>query len=300
MVVMRSVLSVPGNNMRMIEKAPTLLADAIMLDLEDAVPPAEKETARFMVKDSIGKVGEGGASVYVRINGWTTELASEDLDAIVGQGLDGVVLPKTEGGDEILALERRLDELERERRLKPGSITVQLLFETARGVVLAYEAASASARVNSVFFGAVDYTRDMRVELTKEGTEIFHARAQVALAARAAGKIAIDSPWTAYGDVEGFIKDTKFGRQLGYEGRMLIHPNQIEPCHQIFTPSNEAVEYAKRAVQAFEEGVKRGVASVGLDGKMIDWAVYRMQKELLSTAEAIAHKERLRKEKIRT
>jgi len=294
MAVMRSVLSVPGNSMRMIEKAPTLSADIIMLDLEDSVPAAEKETARFLVKDSIEKVGGGGSDAYVRINGRASGLMEEDLVEVVQDGLKGIVLPKTEGKEEVLALERKLDELEKEKQLKPGSIAVQLLVETARGVVLAYEAATASKRVSSVLFGAVDYTRDMRVELTKEGTEVFLARAQVALVARAAGIIAIDSPWTAYGDVEGFIKDTKFGRQLGYEGRMLIHPTQIEPCHQIFTPSRVAVEYARRVVQAFDEAVKRGVASVGLDGKMIDLAVYRAQRDLLSAADTIAEREMLR------
>ncbi len=248
MVVLRSVMYVPGNNMRMMEKAPTLPADVIVLDLEDSVPPAEKETARFMVKDSVKRAGEGGADVYVRINGWVTGLTDEDLNAIVQEGLSGIVLPKTEGRDEVFKLEKRLDELEKERKLKPGSIAVQLLIETARGTVLAYEAAITSKRVNSLVFGAVDYTRDMRVELTKEATETFHARAHVGLVARAAGKIAIDNPWTAYEDLEGFIKDTKFGRQLGYEGRMLIHPTQIEPAHQVYTPSKEAIDYARRAV----------------------------------------------------
>jgi len=297
MAVMRSVLSVPGNNMRMIEKAQTLPADVIMLDLEDSVPPAEKETARFMVKDSIEKVGEGGADVYVRLNGFTTGLMNEDLDATVQKGLNGVVLPKTEGRDEVLALEKKLGELENGKGLEPGSVAVQLLIETARGVVLSYEAATASRRLSSVLFGAVDFTRDMRVELTKEGTETLHARAQVALVARAAGIIAIDSPWTTYTDIEGFMKDTKFGRQLGYEGRMVIHPSQIEPCHQIFTPSKEAIEYARRVVQAFEDAIKKGTASVGLEGKMIDLAVYRAQKNVLSVVDKIVERERVRKEK---
>jgi citrate lyase subunit beta/citryl-CoA lyase len=300
MVVLRSVMYVPGNNMRMIEKAPTLPADVIVLDLEDSVPPAEKETARFMVKDSIKKAAEGGADIYCRINGWVTGLTDEDLNAVVQEGLNGIVLPKTEGREEVLKLEKRLEELEKERGLKPGSIAVQLLIETARGVVLAYEAATASKRVNSLVFGAVDYCRDMRVELTKEATETFHARAQVALVARASGTIAIDNPYTVYADVEGFTKDTKFGRQLGYEGRMLIHPTQIEPSHQVYTPPKDAVDYARRVVQVFEEGMKKGTAAVGLEGKMIDWAVYRSQKDVLSAADTIAQKEKLRKEKAKT
>lgn len=297
MVVMRSVFYVPGNNYRFIEKAPALPADIIVLDLEDSVPPAEKETARFMVKDSIKNVKKGGADVYVRLNCWATELTEGDLDETVQEGLDGVVLSKTSGKDDVIRLEKKLEELEKARGItKP--IAMQLLIETAKGVVNMYEASTASKRVNSLVFGAVDFTRDMRVKMTKEATETMVARAWLPIVARAAGLIAIDNPWPPFEDVEGFIKDTKFGRQLGYEGRMLIHPNQIEHSNQIYAPNKEDVDYAREVVEVFKKGMAEGKAAVPLRGTMIDWAVYLTQKDVLSMAETMAEREQNRKKSL--
>lgn len=297
MRVMRSVLYTPANNARMIEKAPSLGADIVVLDLEDSVPPSEKETGRVIARGALKDVGKGGSEVYVRLNGWDTGLTDEDLEAVIQKGLNGVVLPKTGSKEEVIQLDKRLEELEAKRGLKPGSIEVQLLIETAKGVVNAYEAATASKRANSLVFGAIDFTRDMRVKLTKDAHEVLVARSQVAIAARAAGLVAIDYPYAAYTDVEGFEKDTQFGKQLGYEGRMLIHPTQIELSHKIYSPSKEYVDYARAVIEVFEEGMQKGLASVPYEGKMIDIAVYRTLKDVLTTANAIAEKDRLKKEK---
>jgi len=287
LVVMRSVMYTPGNNYRMIEKLPTLPADVMVLDLEDSVPPAEKETAKFMVRDAIPNVAKCGAYVYSRINDWRTGLTEGDVEAIVQDGLDGVVLSKTEGRDDVVRLDDKLTKLEKERGLKLGTVAIQCLIETAKGVVNAYESAIASKRVNSLVFGAVDYTRDMRITLTKEGGEILVARCWTAIVARAAGCIAIDPPYPAYRDAEGFIKDSRAGQQFGFEGRMLIHPSQIEPSHECYAPTKEQMEYAKEVVQVFEEGMKAGSASVPLRGQMLDVAVYRTQRDVLAAAEAV-------------
>lgn len=287
MVVMRSVLYTPGNNYRMIEKMPTLPADVLVLDLEDSVPLAEKETARFMVRDSILNVAKSGAYVYSRVNDWRTGLTEGDLEAIVQEGLDGVVLSKTESKEDVISLDDKLTNLEKQRGLKPGSIAMQLLIETAKGVVNAYESAIASKRVNSLVFGAIDYARDMRITLTREGGEILVARCWTAIAARAAGCIAIDPPYPAYRDTEGFLKDSRAGRQLGFEGRMLIHPSQVEPSHEAYSPTAEQVTYAKEVVSVFEEGMAKGLASIPLRGQMLDIAVYRTQKDILVAAEAV-------------
>jgi citrate lyase subunit beta/citryl-CoA lyase len=287
MVVMRSVMYTPGNNYRMLQKMPSLNADVLVPDLEDSVPPEEKETARFMVRDSIPIIAESGAYIYVRINDWRSGLTESDLEAVVQDGLDGIVLAKTESKEDVVRLDKKLIELEKEREMNPNSISLQLLIETAKGVVNAYESALASKRVNSLVFGAVDYTRDMRVTLTKEGNEIFAARCWTAIAARAAGCIAIDPPYPAFRDTEGFMKDSRAGRQLGFEGRMLIHPSQIEPSHEAYSPTKEQIEYAKEVVMVFEEGMKRGLASVPLRGQMLDIAVYRTQQDVLTAAEAV-------------
>lgn len=296
MAVMRSILYIPGNNEKMVSKAPTFPCDIVTLDLEDSVPPAEKPKAREIVRENLKYAGQGGAEVYVRINNWETLLTNDDLEAIVHEGLHGVCLAKCGGPDHVRRLDWKLEELERRRGLPVGSIKVQLLIETAKGVINAYPSAIESPRVNSLIFGAVDYTKDMRVKLTTEGEELKYARAHTAVAARAAGCIAIDCPFVAFQDTEAFEKDTAYGRTLGYEGRMLIHPNQIEPANRIYTPQPEDVEWAQGVVEAFEkEALAKGLAAISYKGKMVDTPVYENARTILAIMEEIKAKEAKRK-----
>ena len=296
MPVMRSVFYVPGNNDKMIAKAPTTPADIITLDLEDSVPPAEKPKAREMVRENLKFAGSGGSTIYVRINNWETLMTNDDLEAIVHEGLAGVCLAKCGGPDHVQRLEWKLEELERRRKMPVGSIAIQLLIETAKGVINAYPSAIASKRVNSLIFGAVDYTKDMRVKLTSEGEEQRYARRHTAVAARASGCIAIDCPFVAFKDIEAFEKSTREGRQMGYEGRMLIHPSQIEPSHKIYTPAPEDVEWAKGVVKVFEEeGIAKGMAAVTYLGKMVDTPVYDNARTILATIAEIEAFDKKRK-----
>ena len=296
MPVMRSVFYVPGNNDKMIAKAPTTPADIITLDLEDSVPPAEKPKAREMVRENLKFAGSGGSTIYVRINNWETLMTNDDLEAIVHEGLAGVCLAKCGGPDHVQRLEWKLEELERRRKIPVGSIAIQLLIETAKGVIHAYPSAIASKRVNSLIFGAVDYTKDMRVKLTSEGEEQRYARRHTAVAARASGCIAIDCPFVAFKDIEAFEKSTREGRQMGYEGRMLIHPSQIEPSHKIYTPAPEDVEWAKGVVKVFEEeGIAKGMAAVTYLGKMVDTPVYDNARTILATMAEIEAFDKKRK-----
>jgi citrate lyase subunit beta/citryl-CoA lyase len=289
MTVMRSVFYIPGNNETFIQKAPVTPADIITLDLEDSVPPAEKAKAREMVRENLKLAASGGSTIYSRINNWETLMTNDDLEAIVHEGLSGVCLAKCGGADHVQRLDWKLEELERRRGLKVGGIAIQLLIETAKGVVNAYPAACASKRVNSLIFGAVDYTKDMRVKLTDEGQEQYWARAAVPVAARAAGCIAIDCPFVNVKDIDAFKTSTRFGRQLGYEGRMLIHPGQIEPSHEIYTPAAEDVEWANGVVKVFEEeGLAKGKAAVSYKGKMVDTPVYDNARTILATVAEIA------------
>ena len=159
MAVMRSVFYVPGNNEKMVGKAPEFPADIITLDLEDSVPPAEKAKARECVRENLKHAGTGGSKVYSRINNWETLMTNDDLEAIVHEGLSGVCLAKTGEADNVKRLDWKLEELERRRGLQVGSIAIQLLIETAKGMINAYASATASKRVNSLIFGAVDYAR---------------------------------------------------------------------------------------------------------------------------------------------
>jgi citrate lyase subunit beta/citryl-CoA lyase len=296
MAVMRSVFYIPGNNEKMVSKAPSFSVDIVTLDLEDSVPPAEKPKARELVRRNLEYAGGGGAEVYVRVNNWETLLTDDDLEAVVHEGLKGVCLAKCGCPDHVRRLEWKLEELERRRGLPVGSVRIQLLIETAKGVINAYPSATASHRVNSLIFGAVDYTRDMRVKLTTGGEELRYARAHTAVAARAAGCIAIDCPFVAFQDMEGFERDTAYGRTLGYEGRMLIHPSQIETAHRIYTPAPEDVEWAAGVVEMFErEALAKGLAAVSYKGKMVDTPVYENAKTILATMAEIEARDRVRK-----
>ncbi len=290
MPVMRSVFYVPSNNEKMVAKAPTIACDVLTLDLEDSVPPAEKPRGREMIQKYLKSDRKNQVSprLYVRINNWETQMTNDDLEAIVHPGLDGVCLAKCGGADNVRRLDWKLEELEQRRGMKVGTVAIQLLIETAKGVMNAYPAACASPRVNSLIFGAVDYTKDMRVKLTSEGWEQTYARFHTAVAARAAGCVAIDCPFVAFQDMEAYKKSTREGRQMGYEGRMLIHPSQIEPSHEIYTPSAEDVEWAEGIKKVFEEeGIAKGAAAVTYKGKMVDTPVYENAMQILRTMDEI-------------
>ena len=299
MTVMRSVMYVPSNNEKMVSKAPGIGADVLTLDLEDSVPPAEKPKGREIIQSYLknSRTGQASPNLYVRINNWETRMTNDDLEAIVHPGLNGVCLAKCGEADNVRRLDWKLEELEQRRGMEPGSVAIQLLIETAKGVINAYPAASASPRVNSLIFGAVDYTKDMRVTLTSEGAEQLYARYYTAVAARAAACVAIDCPFVAFQDMDAFEKSTREGRQMGYEGRMLIHPSQIEPSHTIYTPSAGDVEWAEGVKQVFEEeGIAKGAAAVTYKGKMVDTPVYENAMTILRTmAEIKAAEARIKK-----
>jgi citrate lyase subunit beta / citryl-CoA lyase len=296
MAVMRSVFYVPGNREDMIAKIQNIPADIITLDLEDSVPPAEKQRAREITAKNLKFAGSFGSLVYVRVNNWETGMTNDDCEAVVNEGLAAICLAKCGGPDHVKRLDWKLEEMEQRRGLKVGSIQMQLLIETAKGMMNCYESALASKRVNSLIFGAVDYTTDMRVPLNQPiGEEQKWARARVACAARAAGVIAIDCPYMGYKDAEGFEKDTQWGRGLGFEGRMLVHPSQVEPSHIIYSPSADRVEWAKAVVDVFEkEGIAKGSAAVSYNGKMVDTPVYIGAKNILETAQEIEAKAKKR------
>lgn len=291
MAVMRSIMYIPGNNPKFISKIPSIPADIITFDLEDAIPPSEKVATRQMIKENLQAGHAGGAQVYVRINNWETNLTNDDLEAIVWPGLDGVTLAKTGCADDVKRLDWKLEELERRRGIPIGTVKISMLLETAKGVANAEECCLASKRNVNAIFGAVDYCRDMRVKLTSAAVEQQYARAKVAVACRMAGIVAIDAPFADYKDIEGFKKNVADGRQMGYEGRMIIHPGQVEPSNELYAPDPADVQWAKDVVKVFEEeGLAKGKASVSLNGKMVDTPVYLNAKDILAAYEEIEAK----------
>lgn len=297
MLVLRSMLYLPGNSIRMAVKATTLPADAVIFDLEDAVPLTEKETARILTRDFIRLIKRSGISVFVRVNSLTTGLTAEDLKFTVVKGLDGVMLPKTEMGSDVAELDKILAEVEEASGLTPKSVKLIPLIETAKGVMNSLQIASASDRVVAIAFGAGDYYRDLGrdvAQLSKDEIELLYARSHIVNASRTAGIQAIDTPFLGLlTDREGFLREVKLAVQLGFKGKQCIHPSQIEPINSMFSPSQEEVDRAKRIVEAFEEAQARGLGAISFEGRMIDYMTYRQAKDMLTTAQVIEDKKKI-------
>jgi citrate lyase subunit beta/citryl-CoA lyase len=272
-----------------VEKAYQRGADAILLDLEDAVPPAEKANARKLIKDSIPVAARGGAEVGVRINK-DASLLPLDVEASVHPGMDGITLPKTESADEVRNLEALVEKLERARGIDPGHITFSILIESPRGLLKAQEIAASSPRIESMTIGMEDYCLELGVEPSPDGLEIFYPVSKVVTVCKAAGirPMGLLGSIAGFRDLPAFEQAASRARQVGCEGASCIHPDQVAVLNRVFSPPPEKVEYARRAVEAFEEGVRKGTASVNMDGKMVDIPVYNRSKLILQRAEAIA------------
>ncbi len=293
MNVLRSMLFVPGNNYRAIIKTPELGCDAIIYDMEDAVPVDEKETARIFVKDAVKIERPEWQSVFVRVNSSDTGFMEDDLSAVVQRGLTGIMLPKSESGRDIVELDGRLSKLEEEREIQ-DTIKIIPLIESPKGIINAHEIATASSRNVAIAFGAGDYYRMLGrsyFRFSDEQTELLFARSNIVNAAKAAGIKAIDTPFFGLlTDREGLLRESKMAWQLGFDGKLIIHPNQIEVVNEVFSPSEKDIEYAKEVVEAYEEAKASGLGVTTLGGRMIDYATYIQAKDILSMAESISRR----------
>lgn len=291
MVLLRSLLFVPGNRADMIEKARTASADALVLDMEDSVPLAEKAAARATVVRLVPGLALRGQMVFVRVNGLSTGLTEEDISAVVVKGVDGLSLPKAESSEDIIRADALIRSAEHKHGLEMGGVRLIPWIETARGVMHAYEILSASPRLVGAAFGADDFTRDMGVDRTKEATEQLFPRASIGMAARVAGVLALDTPWVDFRDEDGLIRDTRQARLLGFKGRFCIHPRQIEPVNSVFTPSAEEVESARRTVAAYDAAVAQGKGAIQYEGQMVDTAGVERLRKFLALADELSKKQ---------
>lgn len=285
---------VPGNNPGMMQDAFIYGPDSIMLDLEDSVTMAEKDAARLLVHNALKTIDYGNTEMVVRINPLNTAYGKKDVEAVVKAGVHVIRTPKTETAEEVREVEREIERVEKEIGCL-GRTKIMAAIESTLGIVNAYEIAVASERMMGIALGAEDYCANLKTQRSPEGTELLFARQQIVVAARAAGIDALDTVYSNLNDMETFRKEVELIKQLGFDGKSIINPRQIEIVNEVFAPTEKAIEKAKTIIAAIKEAEKRGSGVIAVNGKMVDRpVVIRAQRTIdLALASGIISKEDL-------
>jgi citrate lyase subunit beta/citryl-CoA lyase len=282
----RSLLYVPGNMPSMLQNIPLFNCDGVIIDLEDAVPLSEKDAARILVKRFLENFTERNKEVLVRINPLDSKWGFDDLKTVLPALPDGVRLPKADTPEIVERLDTLLTEFEEELEVEIGRFSILPSIESARGILNATGIAATSKRVFALAFGAEDYTASMEIERTKEGEELFNARTRVLWAARAAGIQAIDTIFSDVNDMEGLRRETELIKKLGYTGKSLVNPRQIDVVHEVFAPKQEEIDYALSVIEAIKRARLMGTGVISLGGRMVDAPVVKRAVRVLRTAYA--------------
>lgn len=282
----RTMLYVPGNNPGMIKDAYIYGSDSIMFDLEDSVSVNEKDAARFLVYEALNTFDYGNKELVVRINSLDTKVGIQDLEAMVRTQKVVIRLPKTETAMDITECEKQIARIEQENGIEVGTTKMMAAVESAKGVLNAKEIALASKRLTGIALGAEDFVTDLKTDRSPDGIELLFARSMVLLAARNAGIDAIDTVYSDVNNEEGLCAETKLVKQLGFDGKSVINPRQIEPIHKIYTPSEKDVRKALAVKNAIREANSRGSGVIALNGKMIDKPVVTRAMHVLDLAHA--------------
>ncbi|HHU07414.1 MAG TPA: CoA ester lyase [Clostridiaceae bacterium] len=281
--MIRSLLFIPGNSPVMLQNGAVLPADALILDLEDAVATDQKDAARTLVASALHTV-DYPKEIIVRINSFDSDYWQQDLEEIIPLRPQAIMPTKCSDSSTIRSIAEKISELERQSNIGEGTVKLIPLIETARGVLNAYEIASASPRIVALLLGGEDLTADLQCERTKGGKEIFYSRSSIVIAARAAGVEPIDTPFTDVDDDEGLIEDAKLALSLGFSGKAVISPRHLAAINEIFSPQAEAVKYAREVISAIEGAKKAGKGVASLHGKMIDAPIVSRAKRVLEQA----------------
>lgn len=282
--LLRTMLFVPANRERMLQRARTAGADALVLDLEDSVPDGDKAAARAAAGRAIPSLAAAGCSVFVRVNGIDTGMTRDDLMAIISGGLAGVVLPKCEQPQDLRDLDVLLREGEMARGVRPGDVRTLPIIESARGVLRCEEIATASDRVLGLSFGGEDYTRDIGVARTADGIAMQYARGVVVTVAAALGLVSIDTPYPDIRDEKGLLAESRLARAMGFQGKYVIHPDQVGPVHRAFTPAAGEVAAAKKLLAAYDRAAAAGEGSISVAGRMVDAPVAERARRVVAAA----------------
>ncbi len=282
----RAMLYVPGDDEHKIRKAAGLQVDSLCLDLEDGVALNRKDAAREVIRRALGEVAFGASERLVRINPLHGERGRLDLESLLPARPDGIVLPKVQSPDELVWLDGRLAQAELEEGWPTGSLALIGIIESARAFLELKAICAAAPRLQALIFGAEDYAHDVGAIRTGEGQELLTARSLLVMHAAAFGLQAIDMVTVDFRDLDRVRREARAGAELGYSGKQIIHPAQVEPVQQAFTPSREEIERARALLAAFEQHQRRGAGAFAVDGQMVDMPVIRQARNLLARAKA--------------
>lgn len=282
----RAMMFMPGNNPAMLQNAGIYGADTVIFDLEDAVAISEKDAARHLVHNAIKSI-KYPCEVAIRINHIQTPFGFDDLKVVLAAKPDLIRLPKAESPSDIEEVDAVISEAEVQHGFKHGSISMMAAIETAKGLRNAYEIAIASPRMVALAIGGEDFIADLKTTRSKDGKELFVARSQLLLAARAAGIDAIDTVFSDINDEETFIAEVNMIKQLGFDGKSVINPRQVRIVHQVFTPSEKEIAHAQRVITAYKAAIERNSGVINLDGKMIDTPMVLRAERVLAYANSV-------------
>ena len=282
----RTMLYVPGNNAGMMADAMIYGADSIMFDLEDSISLKEKDAARHLVYQAVKNIDFGDVELVCRVNGLDSPYGENDIEAMVAAGIHVIRLPKTETVEDIRAVEQLIAKYEVKHNIEEGTVKMMAAIESALGIINAYSIATASNRLIGIAIGAEDYVTNLKTTRSASGVELLYARSQLLNAARAAGIAALDTVFSDVDDSEGFTKEVKLIKQLGFDGKSVINPRQIPIVHQVFKPTDSEINHAQAVIKASDEAEKKGLGVVSLNGKMIDKPIVERAQRIIELAKA--------------
>jgi len=282
----RALLYMPGDDRRKIEKGTTLGVDCICMDMEDGTAINKKAEARAVISQAMKELDFGDSERCIRINSIGSGFEKDDLASTLAARPDTIVVPKIETAEQVKWVSEQIESYELSNQLKLGGIRLLIGLETAKGILNLKEIAEADKRLEAIIFGAEDYAASVGATRTKEATEVLYARSMVVAACAANDLQAIDMVYIDFKNSEGLRAEAEQGAGLGFSGKQVIHPNQVPVAQEAFTPSNEAIAYAKRVVESFESSQKEGKGAYALDGKMIDMPLLKNAQKVLDRARA--------------
>jgi citrate lyase subunit beta/citryl-CoA lyase len=280
------MLFMPGNNAGMLLNADALGADSVILDLEDAVSPAEKDSARILVRNALKYLEYTNCEIIIRINSIDTDFWKKDLDEIIPLKPHMIMPPKVNSAEDVRVVADYIKAVEEKHNIE-NAVSIIALIETAIGVENAFEIARACDRVKAIFLGAEDLTADLRCKRTKKGDEIFYSRGRIVTAARAANIDAYDTPFTDVEDEEGLREDAEFAKSLGFTGKAAISPRHVMTINEVFSPTMEEIEYAQEVMDIIRVAEEQGKGAISLRGKMIDAPIVERARQTLEMAKAL-------------